>query len=278
MEIEVKGGEGEPKPIIDTFGTERNTDGTPVVPTPPADKKKEGEGKKDDEDFEKNPVVVQLRDTIKKLEEDKGSMGGNLSAQGKAIEKMKQELADLKSGKSSGVEPLFKDIKRVKDLPAEQQAEMTDAEKKIFDELADTHEAMNKLVADAAKKESDAEAEEATAQEAEDAAEAFNGKVQSATLALVGVTDGRPTQAQKDMANAIIEEFNAFAGNEKLSDKELAERIQKAAKLVPDYKPAKEQKSPAGAAAKPVDQSGSSEVDKIVEETRAGQKGGTYTL
>lgn len=276
MDIEVKGGEGEAKPVVDVFGTERATDGKPVVPPAPAEKK-EGEQAKP-EDIEKNPVVLALKDQIKKLEDDKGSMGGNLSAQGKAIEAMKKELADIKGGKKPSAEPMFKDIKRVKDLPAEQQAEMSDTEKATFDALADTREAMNKMIADAATKEGEAAAAEATAEEAEAAQLAFNTTVQSAVLTLVGAVDGKPTSEQKEIANAIIEEFNAFSGNEKLDAKGIAERLAKAAKLVPDFKPQKEQKSPNGGAAKPVNGEGGGEVDKIVEETLAGKGGGTFKL
>lgn len=281
MEIEKKGGEGEgaaAAPVPDVFGTIRTADGKPVVEEPAKkEDKKEGEDKKPDE-IEKNPVVVELRSQLKKLEEDKGSMGGNLSEQGKAIAKLKKELDDIKGGKKPTVEPMFKDIKRVKDLPAERQAEMSDTEKATFDSLAETQEKMNAMIADAGKKETDAAAAAAAAEEDEQTAEAFNGRVQSAVLVLVGAAEGKPTSEQKDMANAIIEEFNAFSGNDKLDAKGIADRLQKAAKLVPDYKPPKEQKSPTGGAAKAADGTGSSEIDKIVEDAKAKKGGGTYAL
>lgn len=287
MEIESKGGDGEQKPILDVFGTERGADGKPVVPEAPAPapvdpKDKKPEDKKPEEpaptDIEKNPVVVELRTQLKQLTDDKSSMGGNLSAQGKAIEALKKKLAAIEGGEKPGGEPLFKDIKRVKDLTKDEQEAMSESEKKIFDELADTREAMNKQVADAAKEKSEAATAAETEAEEADAVETFNKNVQSEVLALVGSTDGRPTAAQKELANQIIEEFNAFADNDKLTPSQRKERIEKAAKLVPDYKPAKEQKSPTGTAPRPTDNGGDSAIDKIVEETAKHKGGGSYAL
>lgn len=279
------GGNDEPKPIVDSFGNERTPDGK-IVPPPEvaADEEKDKDGKKKEdaapaEDIEKSPVVVELRRQLKDLETDKSSMGGNLSAQGKAIDKLKQELADIKSGKSTGAERLFKDIKRVKDLPKDRQDEMTDSEKQLFDTLADTQERMNTMVADAAKKADDAVTAAGVEEEAEATAEEFNGRVQGGVLALIGVGEGEtPTSVQKALANSIIEEFNQFSGNDKLTPKQLKERIEKAAKLVPDYKPAKEQQAPRGGAAKPVDSSTMSEIDKIVADTKKGKTSGTFSL
>lgn len=290
--VKEEGAAEAPKPVVDAFGTERDsTTGLPIAPAAKVEDKKpelgedgkpkvEVKPKEDADNLENNPVVVKLRESIKKLEEDKGSMGTNLSKQNDIIKKAQDEIKRLKDGGTAKVEPMFKDIKRVKDLTAEQQAEMSEAEKTLFDTLADTREAMNKTIADAATKAAGEEAKAATEAEEAEQSETFNKAVQKSALILAGSTDGKSTQAQKDMANAIIAEFNLFADNDKLSPDELIERLTKAAKLVPDYKPAKEQKAPTGKAAGAADvKDDPNGINKIVEEVKNGRTGGgTFSL
>lgn len=248
---EGENGEAE-KTAADVFGVERHTKtGEQVVPPAPAkeEKKPEGEGEGQGqgngggkaEDLEQNPVVKGLRDEITKLETNLAKETGDKASMGQNLSKMRERLEKLEKGEKGAAvtEPLFKDIKRVKDLPKEDQEAMTETEKKLFDESADLKEKMNGIVAASVEKETEAKSAAEKAQEAKDATEAFNQRAQGVALKLSG--------SDQKMANAILSEFNTFAGNDKLDDTALLERMQKAAKLVPDYKPQKEQPNkPAG--------------------------------
>lgn len=270
------------KPVTDVFGTQRDSaTGLPVqAPAPKEEAKQEldADGKpkakvepKAADDLENNPVVKALRDDLKKVNDDKGSMGKSLSDMRKIVDDTKAELKRIKDGGAAKIEPMFKDIKRVKDLPTEQQEAMTDGEKKLMDQLADTQEAMNKTIAEATTKEAaEKSAAEAAATEAEDTA-TFTKDIQTRAIKMAS--------GDVRVANAIIAEFNTFADNDKLDEAGRDERLAKAAKLVPDYKPPAEQKGPAGKAAGAAKDADANGVDKIVQEVAAGRTGGgTYSL
>lgn len=276
MADEVK--KDEPKEVVDVFGDKREAEtGAPVVPEVPVEEKKE-EGKKDDtaktDDLEKNPLVVQLRKDITDLSTnlekesgDKKSMGENLSAMRKRLEKLE------KGDKEGAAEPVFKkeEIKRVKDYSKEEQDEMTPAFKEQVEANADMKERINKLVADQTEGAAKTAADGEKAAEELEAQEEFEKTAQAVSLKLAG--------NDKDMANKILVEFNQFANNDKLDEKGIEERMAKAAKLVSDYKPPKEQTSQRGGAAPANDNAADPHgVDKIIEGVQQSRKGGTYTL
>jgi hypothetical protein len=276
----------EPKPIIDAFGEPRSEDGkiipppAPVVEEPKKPEGKEGTGKQPEAaDIENHPVVKDLMEKVTKLQTDKGSMGKNLSDQGKIIKEAQDEIKRLKNGGDAKPKPLFEDIKRVKDLPKAQVDEMTDAEKTLFDALADTREQMNKMVIDAQQQrqegETDAQKRETEAQAQKDADKAkgeFDKKAQTAAKKLAG-TD-------TELANKIIENFNLFKDNEALDDDGLAERMQAAARMIPTYTPPKQGSATGGGTGSAVkdaaagDQFGTEDIIKQAQ----GQDRGRYQL
>lgn len=266
----VEDGKGADKPIVDAFGVDRNPDGSAKAPDVPVDKKEEGagegEGKKKDEagkggdDIEKNPVVVALR---KELTDTKAELGGNLSGQREKIEKLEGQLADFIAGKKpEGAKDTFiydpATIKRVKDLPADEQEEMTETEKKQMDELADMKEKMNQLFAAGVKKETEEkkETETTVAKLAQQEAKALAGD-------------------DTALANAIIANFNKFSGNDKLTPAEVKTRIEEANRMRSDYTPPKEGKTVRGKAAGGGDGKGDDPFgnNAVIEEAKKGRTG-----
>jgi hypothetical protein len=236
--------------------------------------------KKDDKgiDIENHPAIAQLKTELKTALEKAGKadqMGENLAAQREIMDALKDRIKLLEKGNGGGKEPVFKDIKRVKDLPKEEQEAMTDAEKRLHDQNADLMEKINGIVSDSDKKDAATQTEKEKADEkakadkkAADDLAAFNTKAQGVALKVAG--------NDQKMANAIIAEFNNFAGNEKLDDAGLLERMNKAAKLVPDYKPQKEQKSPTGGAVKEGNENADDPFgnQNIVDTVQKGKRGG----
>lgn len=273
----------EQKPVTDAFGVDREpTTGQPIVPVVETKKEPElGEDgkpkveKKAEVDLKDNPVVKELSDKVAKLETDKGSMGKNLSDARKIIDKAQDEIKRLKEGGKTAVEPLFKDIKRVKDLPKAQQDEMTESEKTLFDSLADTREQMNKLVLDAGSKEAAAQEEAGKQTEAEAETERVNAHITEVVQPIAL----KYADNDSGIANEIISNFNLFAGNDSADDAELARRMEKAALMTPKYVAAKEQKTISGG--KPVEAGTKDDphgVDAIVEAAGKAGSGKSFSL
>jgi hypothetical protein len=262
------------KPIEDAFGQPRDSStGAAIPPEAPKVEDKKPDDKAAEiklDDIENNPVVKGLREEINKLNVDKGSMGTNLSEMRKVINKANDRIAELEKGGKPNIEPLFTDIKRVKDLSKEEQEAMTDTEKRLFDQLADTRDAMNKKVADDQKRQTDTEVATTEQQRAEQAKAEFVGRAQKAALA---VADN-----DKEMANQILDKFNLFRDTDKLDDEELALRMKDAALLVPDFKPAKQPKSPQGSVVAAGTKEDPHGVDAIVQQAKGGATPGKYQL
>lgn len=268
----------EVKPVTDTFGVDRNpVDGAPIPPPAPAEVKKEEEKKPAEvaaTDIEKNPLVIELKQSIATLTENLAKETGDKTNMGKNLSAMRTRLEKLEKGDKEGeAEAVFKkeDIKRVKDYTKDEQEAMTETEKRLIESDADMKERINKMVADAAAKDTETSEKAQTETEKADAKKAFDTKVQGLATTLAG--------DDKDMANKIIIEFNQFADNDKLDDKQLAERLAKAAKLVPDFKPQREQASPRGAApAADTNKDDPHGVGKIVDDVQKSKQGGSYAL
>jgi hypothetical protein len=264
--VEVNGA----KYVNDGTGKPKTDDkGNPLAYTPPDQTPAA-------DDIEKNPVVQELRKQLVKSEEDKKSMGQSLSEQRKTFEARLEKLE--KGEKTPKGEPVFKEIKRVKDLTKAEQDAMTDTEKTLFDKNADLMEAMNKMAenqqTETVKERQAREQSEAAAKEEREASEAdaeFNRDVQSRVIKLAG--------NNVDVANKIIAEFNNFKDNHLLEDDEVDARIEKAAKLVPEYKPVKQQQTPQGGAVK----AGAGADDPfgnkdVIKEAKAASGGQSYSL
>lgn len=275
------------QPIIDAFGAERDADGKIVTPPMPEtkDADKDGEDnkeadKKADKEADKTPAIDENHPVVKKMQESidkiKDDYGKNLSGQRRKIESLEAELAKYKDGKAPKAdEKPFKEIKRTKDLTKDQLEEMTDTEKRQMDSIADLQEMMNKQHEEANKvKETDGAKDKDDKDEEDEGddfdQEAFEKKVQTAVLAM--------TNNDSVMGNKIIEKFNQFAGNDKLTDSQIKDRLNDAAKLVSDYKPPKEQTSRPGRAAKSTDNDDPNNVDHIINEVTASKHPGGYSL
>lgn len=275
---------GAGKTSVDAFGVERTAEGT-LVPDKYVPKSKDegdkgagdkggagGEGDKG-KGGDENPDVAAVKKDLATAQAEitrLSGLGENLSKQRGIIETLEAKIKALEGGKKvDEIKPLYPDIKKVKDLSQEEQDAMTDAEKKLFDENAEIKERLNTehVNREKAKLEEAAEGEKGAEEKKENAAK--NAQTEAKKLAGDDV----------DMANAILAEFNQFAGNDTLDAKGLEERMAKAAKLVPTYKPAKEQNNQRGGAAGGGDGGGGDKFDseKIIAEVEKG-KGGNYQL
>lgn len=247
-EVEVKVAE------VDAFGNPS------IPPEPIVEKEVEKEVKKGEID-ENHPLIVGLKQQI---EDVKKEYGGNLSGQRDVIKNLENKIKELEGGKKQDeIEVLYKDIKRSKDLSAEEREEMTDTEIKQMDQIADMQEAQNKMYVDMQKKNKAEEGKE-------------TGKVEDLNT-LVRETAMELAGDDVAVANQIIEATKQFVLTDLPADK-VKERVANATKLVPNYKAPKEQKKVNG---KPVKGTGTSDdpfgVNKIIEEATKGS-GGTYSL
>ncbi len=232
------------------------------------------------DEIENNPVVKELRSQLKKSEEDKASMGKSLSEQRTVFEKRLDALE--KGGKQDtekAFKPPFPEIKRVKDLPAAESAEMSETEKRLFDQNADMMERINatekeKFDGQVASEKSKVQETEKQKEEREalEADETFNKDVQSRVSKL--------TSNNVALTNQIIEKFNTFKDNHLLEGDALDARIAEATKLVPDYKPAKQQQSPTGGAVENGGQNADDPfgIKSIIDEAKKGSSGNSYSL
>lgn len=248
---------GKDEPVVDAFG---NSD-------KPAEYKPKEEEKKEEKKFEAipddHPTIVSLKGEIQKVKDE---YGGNLSGQREVIKGLEAKIEALGKGKATeegGEEDVIykkEEIKWSKDLTKEEKDDMTDTEIKQMDEIARMKEAQNKLYSAQVKASKGAETAKVTD---------LNSLVQATAKELAG--------GNVELANQIIENSKQFSF-EGLSEAAVKERVANAAKLLPDYKPAKEQPSKNGAPVKKAsadtDPFG---VDKIVEEATK-KTAGSYAL
>ena len=221
------------EPKVDMFG---ESDTPPANPNKKSDTKKEGEGdggdgkdKKTDTIPDDHPAIVAL---TKKIEDVKKEYGSNLSGQRSVIEKLEDEIKVLKKGEGDDkdIDVPFKDIKHSKDLSKEDKEKMSDTELKQMDQIADMQELANKNHITAVK---------GTKTQTDEKVSNLNTSVQAEAKALATKEDGT---VNTELANQIIESSKQFK-LEGLTAEQLKEKIKVAAGLVPDYKPAKEQKN-----------------------------------
>lgn len=253
------------QPKTDAFGVAEQ------APAPKAGEETAGEGKEPKKEYpaipDDHPTIVGLKSQIDDI---KREYGGNLSGQRTVIAGLEAKIAELTKGKTteeagSDEDVLFKDIKFSKDLTKEEREEMTDREIQQMDEIAAMKEAQNKMYAEQRK---------ATKTVETSKVEDLNTSVQSIAKALATGEDGKENT---DLANQIIESAKMF-NLEGLTPEQLKERVTAAAKLVPDYKPVKEQTQPKG---KTVNNAQSDTdpfgTDQIIKEAEA-KRGGDYSL
>lgn len=284
---------GEPIKVKGTDGGEQkkeepklDKDGKQIVDDK-GGKKDDDKGGKGNEDISTHPTVVALN---KELADLKKNLGGNLGAQGKIIKTLTAKLEALTKG-GAGAEAasadLYKDIKRSKDLTKAERDEMTENEIKQFDEIADLKDGLNKIAKMVGEKTAPEKKEDGAGEDGEGDENKEDG-----VEGVEKVDDlGKETRAiamemaghDIDIANKIVHEFNQFAGNDKLNKTELAERLAKAAKLVPDYKAPKESSSRIARAGSSVKTGNQGNADPfgttaVIDAVKGSQKPGGYKL
>lgn len=190
----------------------------------------------------------------------------NIRAMREAIKRLEKQVGGGKKADEGGDrEVLFKEIRTSKDLKAEEKEDMTETELKQFDEIAELKSGMNELF------------KGIKSIRGEKADEGDGGKTdhtQTAREHALSIAGG-----DKDIANQIIESYNEF-NNDGLSEEQVKARIEKAAKLVPNYTPPKEQTKKPGSAVKGDGGSGTDPwgVDSIIKDVEESRKGGSYNL
>lgn len=261
--LDTTGGEGEAK--VDIF------ESSPAVPKV-EDNKKDTDTK--EKTVEKTATEIALEAKVLALENDKKTMGENLSNQGKLIDDLRKgkhldkdgKPTDVVEDKDIPVPYKAEDIKFSKDLSEDERDAMTKTEIALFDALADMKQKANEQAVKDFKKEREMIKNNEKDGEVKD----LNGKVKEIALSLVGNDIAK--------ANEIIESAKRFnlVG---LDEATLKARIEDAQKLLPDYKPPKEQEHKDGGVVKNNDSTkddpfGST---KIIEEAQKGNKG-NYSL
>lgn len=260
-----KGGEGETKEVVkDLF------ESSPAVVV--TDDKKDTDTK--DKPVEKTANEIALEAKVLALENDKTSMSTNLINQGKLIEDLRKgknldkdgKPTDVVEDKDIPVPYKAEDIKFSKDLTEEERDAMTKTEITLFDSLADMKVKANEQAIKDFKK----EREMIDKNKGEDAVKDLNGKVREIALLLA---ENDPTKANEIIESA--KRFNLVG----LDEATLKARIEDAQRLLPDYKPPKEQIKKDGEAVKNNDGTkddpfGST---KIIEEAQKGNTG-NYAL
>jgi hypothetical protein len=251
----------------------------------PADVKEEGEGEEGEGEGEKKTDKKVKNETPEQKSERLARENGELSQyktdserrhaeKDENLRKANETIAELRKaveGKTKEGEEgdkkgdlLFKEIKSSKDLSADEKEEMTDTEIKQMDEIAALKSGMNSL-AELITKNTKTEEKKETGK-----VEDLNGLVKNTAKELAG--------DNTEMANKIIESVKQF-NLEGLKEAEIKERVVNAAKLVPDYKPKKEQAS--GKGGKPAGGGEDKDpfgVDQIVEDVSKQREGGGYAL
>lgn len=250
--------------VVDAFGSE-NKD-----PVPP----KEGEDdKKKDDKGGKEPTLAELQTQLKEANDKIASMGGNLSGQRAIIDKLEKQIASKGDGKGAGSgEGEGEDTSHLpfkpeeivfsKDLPKEKLDDMTENEIRLHDDLMKNREVMNK-----------------------DAQARFEERKTGETKKVDDLNTTVRTQAKElakgdeALANEIIESVKQF-NLQGLTEDEVKARVENAYKILPSYKPPKEQVSPRGG--KPVtgteDKSDPFGTNKIVEDVASKRSGKTFDL
>lgn len=265
----LKEGEQAKEPVVNAFGE------TPEVPEVPIVVGDEGKGEGDEgkgKEEKKTPTeqIAELSKKIGELSEKDRASGETHKSKDENIRQMRETIDRLtkaaKGDKPEGdkaPETLFKDIKRSKDLTADQKEEMTDTEIAQMDSIASLQEGMNTLAALVAK----------GADKPADGVLDVNSIVREEAKEL--------SAGNKELANQIIESFNSMKFDVTgLSNEDVQKRVATAAKEVSTYKPAKEQSTggkgkTAGASEDGADPYG---VDKIVDEASKKREGGGYGL
>ena len=260
---------GAPAPVADPFG----------VPAP-QDAPKGDEGGKaggDDKAVKLTPTeqVAELNRKLGEYQAKELQWGETQKEKDKNMEAMRNAIKDYESGKrkpkskegeggEDNADLPFKEVKFSKDLPKEQLEEMTETEIRLFDQNATTQQAMNALFGQISKTAKTTETVQETA---------INDTVRELAMVASG--------NDQKLANEIIENFNMFSDELKkgATKEQLAELVAKSARMMPDYKPPKEQEN--GGVRKPVTKNdGVADpfgTDAIIAEANKGSDG-KYTL
>lgn len=215
-------------------------------------------------DKEMTPLEKEQAEKIENLEGKLGKYGENLTNQRGIIDKLSEQVKELtKDGddvKEEDIEVPYPEIKYSKDLPEDEREEMTKREIEQMDMIAKMQENENKKTIEAvkAKVESDRKAEEGKYDVTENA--------KQFAMELAG--------DDREMANKIISEFNNFDSSKVDSDDSLKTMLDKASKLVDDFKPAKEETQKGGSAVKKEGDGSDFDATSIIKGVTSTNEGG----
>lgn len=249
-----------------------------IIPEVPGENKQEQ--KKEDFDPTKDPrVIALLKERDDKIEEQ----AGHISGQGKAIREINRKLKAL-GHKEAGAgddtfEPPHKEIKRSKDLTESERDEMTQREIQQMDELAALKdrenraaEAAHKAKLEAAKKK---DGEDDDEEEEDEKARKDASDPKTLIEAEIATLSGGDAEKKRELREAA--KLISFDGLK--TKEEIAARLKLAAeKFIPKWTPPKEQVSPAGNGAKPVEGGGAAaddphDVMKYIKQAKQSNRG-----
>lgn len=214
-----------------------------------------------------------IKEMRKKLKDFENRFGGqqNQNQEGKGGEGAEGEGGEGGQGQGEGIQSgkVFDKIKTSSDLSQEEKDEMTDTEIKQYDEIASLKQGMNQLAGFLSQnqgQQNQKQGNEEGAGEGGEPKEAVKTKAQE----LAG--------GDTEQANKIIDVFNNMKFDlSNMTEEEIKERVEIAAKNVGGSKRPKEQSNPKGGAVKKGSKEDPHGVDKIVEEATSGEEG-TFSL
>lgn len=252
-----------------------------IIPEVPGEKKQEE--KKEDADPTKDPRVLAL---LKERDDKIEKQSIDLSGQGKAIREINKKLKALGHSEAGAgdatFEPPHKEIKRSKDLTDSERDEMTQREIQQMDELAAMKDRENKAAEAAHKSKLEAgknkgggeEEDDDEDDEAEKARKAASEPKALLEVEIETLSSGDPEKKRELREAAKLISFEGLKTKE-----EIAARLKLAAeKFIPKWTPPREQVSPAGNGAKPVEGGGSAaddphDVMKFVRQAKQSNRG-----
>jgi hypothetical protein len=266
--------------VVDPFGSDVSKPDVAPDPKPEPEKKPEDGDETPEQRTERLAKEAGTTEGKLKASEDlHKTKDSNIEAMRVKLEKYEKgeivppkQKAEEDKKKAEEAAVLFKEIKTSKDLTKEQKEEMTDTELAQFDEIATLKGGMNQLASMIAGMKTTTE-EKPAGDKPEDKTQAVENLQK-----LVKDTAKELAGDDVNMANLIIESSKQFSF-EGLNDEQAKERVLAAAKLLPDYKPAKERTVKPG---KPAGSGGTDKdpynIDKIVDEVHNTKESGAYSL
>lgn len=210
------------------------------------------EGDDDDEDDESGEDDEDDKDEDPK-DREINRLKGLLKTKNNALRDMRRNRRSSSSA-AAEFKPPYPDLKKVADLPKEEQDAMTDTEKRLHDENILIKERLN----DDAKK--------AFEKEEKEKADGINPDALTEDEAsdFVKASAKYLAKGNSKLANQIIRKYNLFK-NDGLTEEQIEDRLAEAARLVKGFKAPKEMTTKRGKSVKKTKSNASGDIDSIVK-------------